>query len=300
MEKEIQTKKFGDKEVEEFAAYSDERMIFVDNLQQMDPVGCVRVEAFVVVVCLKGKASLFVGDKLHELQANDVFICHPNIILESSMISLDFESRCLCLSPEYMRELTVITRDSWDVRIFLDENPILPLTDEEVRIFCGYYDLLKHRLRAKDRKHRKEIADALLRAFLFEFNDTLDRFVSVNPVSYKSSDTLFKSFVDLLSSQYPRNRSVSYYADCLHVTPKYLSAVCKESTGQPAGDLIDQYVMKDIVNLLQKTTKSIKEIVNELDFPNTSFFGKYFKTRMGVSPRKYREMQEQAGAGSEK
>lgn len=31
-----------------------------------------------------------------------------------------------------------------------------------------------------------------------------------------------------------------------------------------------------------------KEIAFELDFPNLSFFGKYFKARKGVSPRLYR------------
>ena len=75
MEKEILTKKFGDKEVEEIASYSDERMVFVDNLQNLDPKISVRIEAFVVVLCLKGKASLFVDDQFHEIQVNDVFIC---------------------------------------------------------------------------------------------------------------------------------------------------------------------------------------------------------------------------------
>lgn len=68
--------------------------------------------------------------------------------------------------------------------------------------------------------------------------------------------------------------------------------VCKDISGQPASDLIDQYVMKDVVYLLRKTEKSIKEITNELDFPNISFFGKYVKKHLGLSPRMYREKQE--------
>ena len=224
MEKEILTKKFGDKEVEEIASYSDERMVFVDNLQNLDPKISVRIEAFVVVLCLKGKASLFVGDQFHEIQVNDVFICHPNIILESSMISMDFECRSICLSPEYVRQLTVINNDSWDIRLFLEKNPVLSLTQDEVRTFCWYYDLLKYKLTTKNKKYRKELVDALLLAFLYEFHDTLDRFITLKPSSYKSAENLFKTFIDLLASSYPKKRSVSYYADCLHVSPKYLSA----------------------------------------------------------------------------
>lgn len=292
MEKEILTRKFGDKEVEEIASYSDERMVFIDNLQNLDSEMSVKIEAFVVVLCLKGKASLFVDDKFHEMQVNDVFICHPNIILESSMISMDFECRIVCLSPEYVRQLMVINSDSWNIRMFLDKNPVLPLTQDEVRTFCWYYDLLKYKLTAKNKKYRKELVDALLLAFLYEFHDTLDRFITLKPSSYKSAENLFKAFIDVLSSSYPKKRSVSYYADCLHVSPKYLSAVCKDISGQPASSLIDQYVMKDVVYLLRKTEKSIKEITNELDFPNISFFGKYVKKHLGLSPRLYREKQE--------
>ncbi|MFS6556854.1 helix-turn-helix domain-containing protein, partial [Parabacteroides distasonis] len=40
--------------------------------------------------------------------------------------------------------------------------------------------------------------------------------------------------------------------------------------------------------LLKNTTKSIKEIATELNFPNQSFLGKYFKEHVGMSPSQYR------------
>ena len=82
---------------------------------------------------------------------------------------------------------------------------------------------------------------------------------------------------------------VAVYADKLHVTPKYLSAVCKDISGETASDIINQYVIKDVLYLLKKSEKSIKEIVNELDFPNLSFFGKYVKRYTGSSPKQYRK-----------
>lgn len=47
--------------------------------------------------------------------------------------------------------------------------------------------------------------------------------------------------------------------------------------------------MKDVEYQLKRTRKSIKEIANELDFPSLSFFGKYVKRYLGVSPREYRD-----------
>ncbi|WP_287679026.1 helix-turn-helix domain-containing protein, partial [Bacteroides sp.] len=75
----------------------------------------------------------------------------------------------------------------------------------------------------------------------------------------------------------------------LFVTPKYLSAICKEISGETASDIITRYVKKDIECLLKQPNKTIKEIANELDFANLSFFGKYVKRIFGVSPKEYRE-----------
>ena len=63
---------------------------------------------------------------------------------------------------------------------------------------------------------------------------------------------------------------------------------CKESSGETASELINRYVVKDIDFLLKQRGKSIKEICNELEFPNLSFFGRYVKKHLGLSPKQYR------------
>ena len=39
----------------------------------------------------------------------------------------------------------------------------------------------------------------------------------------------------------------------------------------------------------KNSTKSIKEITEELNFPNQSFLGKYFKEHVGMTPSAYRK-----------
>ena len=48
--------------------------------------------------------------------------------------------------------------------------------------------------------------------------------------------------------------------------------------------------------MLERSDKSIKEIANELNFPNISFFGKYVKKHTGMSPKQYRENLKQKEA----
>lgn len=85
------------------------------------------------------------------------------------------------LSPDYVKQMPILSGGGWDVWLFLEKNPIIPLRQEEADLYCQYHDLLYSRLTALHRgRYHKELIDALLSAFLFEFHDVLERFISVN------------------------------------------------------------------------------------------------------------------------
>lgn len=274
---------------EHIATYCDNRLALIDDLHTLGQTNAVRVEFIIAALCIKGRASLYINGEAYTMNEYDLLICHPNIILEKSMVSADVQFRCICMSPEYISQLAVISNNSWDILKYLEQNPILTLKPEEADMFRQYYDLLRSKLTGTPLRHQKEIVDSLIQAFLYEFHDAMERFGKFATPTYSSSERLFKEFLHLLVSSYPKPRMVAVYADKLHVTPKYLSAVCKEISGETASDIINQYVIKDVLYLLKKSEKSIKEIVNELDFPNMSFFGKYVKRYIGVSPKQYRK-----------
>lgn len=274
---------------EHIATYCDNRLALIDDLHTLGQTNAVRVEFIIAALCIKGRASLYINGEAYTMNEYDLLICHPNIILEKSMVSADVQFRCICMSPEYISQLAVISNNSWDILKYLEQNPILTLKPEEANMFRQYYDLLRSKLTGIPLRHQKEIVDSLIQAFLYEFHDAMERFGKFATPTYSSSERLFKEFLHLLVSSYPKPRMVAVYADKLHVTPKYLSAVCKEISGETASDIINQYVIKDVLYLLKKSEKSIKEIVNELDFPNMSFFGKYVKRYTGSSPKQYRK-----------
>ena len=65
--------------------------------------------------------------------------------------------------------------------------------------------------------------------------------------------------------------------------------MCKNVSGKTATEIINAFVVEDIRQRLEYSEKSIKEIAQELDFPSISFFGKYVKAHLGVSPKEYRK-----------
>jgi AraC-like DNA-binding protein len=103
------------------------------------------------------------------------------------------------------------------------------------------------------------------------------------------ADALFSQFIRLLEQNFRSIRRVSWYAEQLFITPKYLSEVVKQTSKRTPNEWIDSYVILEARVLLKTTTMSIKEIADELHFPSQSFLGKYFKEHVGVSPSEFRK-----------
>lgn len=271
--------------------YKDDRMIIIDNSNVTDTLNTspIKSEWFVALLCIEGESTIYINNEMYSIHKNDILLCHPQTIFEHKITNLDFKYCGFCLSPEYVKQISLISSNSWNAILFIENNPIIALDENESSLFLQYYNLIRSKFETESQHHLKQLIDMLLQAFIYEFHDSMEKRIKIDPPQYNSANNLFISFLDILVNSYPKQRSVSYYAEKLFVTPKYLSAICKEISGETASDLITRYVKKDIENLLKQPNKTIKEIANELDFANLSFFGKYVKRIFGVSPKEYRE-----------
>ncbi|MDO4735702.1 MAG: helix-turn-helix domain-containing protein, partial [Bacteroidia bacterium] len=103
-------------------------------------------------------------------------------------------------------------------------------------------------------------------------------------------DVYFKEFMLLLSEHYKQERSVGFYAEKMFITPKYLSGIIKDVSGKSAAEWIDHYVVMEAKNLIKYSGLNIQEVAYALNFPNQSFFGKFFKRLSGMSPSEYKNL----------
>ena len=277
-----------DSDIQTVVTYNDGDLALIQHIYDVNAILPCQLEIFVIVLVLKGKASVSINGNRYEAHPNDLYIGTPNNIVENSLTSLDFQSLCICVSTDYIRRILPLADNSWDLKLLFEKNPLCTLQPDEAQIFCQYHDLLCAKAQ-RPSPTQKKVMDALMLAFFYDMGGSMNRVRQHIPRPFTAGETLFKRFIELLGSSYPKPRSVAYYADRLHVTPKYLSSVCRLTGGQRASDLIDQYVLKDIEYQMKHTQKSIKEICNELEFPNLSFFGRYVKKHFGMSPKAYRE-----------
>ena len=275
-------------EIVNVATYNDGNLALWDDFSDIKLNRTIRTDFFAIVLCTQGKASVYIDGNPYVAEPGDMFVCTPDAILNDALISADFQCHCIGITADYIQRIVMMTNNNWNVRLFFEKHPFMSLTPDEVNEFCRYYNMLCRKA-VQPSKYRREIIDGLITAFFYDMRIAMDRLIQTTPRPFTSGEHLFKNFIDLLISMYPKNRRVDYYADRLHVTPKYLAAVCKNVVRQTPSHIIDLYMVKDIEYLLTHTSRSIKEIAIELDFPTLSFFGKYVRQHLGVSPRAYRE-----------
>ena len=104
---------------------------------------------------------------------------------------------------------------------------------------------------------------------------------------YNRNQEIYKRFMQAVQKNYMQERSITYYADLLCISPKYLSQVIKNVTGRLAGEWIRDYVILEAKALLKSNKYTVQQVCDMLNFANQSFFGKYFKKRTGMSPKAY-------------
>jgi AraC-like DNA-binding protein len=105
-----------------------------------------------------------------------------------------------------------------------------------------------------------------------------------------AQDFLF-IFQELIEKHYMEKRTPNEYATLLHITPNHLNAMCKMKSGKSAGELIRQRVLLEAKRLLAHTQLSVAEVAYKLNFDDNSYFGRFFKKYVRVTPEQFRQNQ---------
>ena len=290
-----------DFEVGEWVDYSAEGIRLIRDLKQVTRPDNqpITIDMTIVVVCLHGKMTVTIDNTPHTLTRNQILFLQANSVVTDYHLSDDFDSRALVFSLGTIENSIYLRRKIWDNISYLRLHPIVPLSDDDLRIFRHYYGIATANLQtADDNLYKQEIISHLLRSLVYEFLLLTDRIIAerretaalkVESRKQTTNDDLHRRFLELLAFSRGRTRKVQDFADQLCVTPDQLTAATKAISARTALDWITEATVKAITHDLLYTQKTISEISDELDFPSLSFFGKFFKQHTGLSPRAFRE-----------
>lgn len=270
--------------------YLDGDIAFITDIRHIPKFDLVKLEAIRMLICVKGSLQVSLHTGTYTLHANEVLYCGPNALTNDAMGSEDLECWGMFISTRTVKSFLTPNNDLRDKFFYLTQNPVFHIKPDKILVFELYRRLLVLKTNVSG-PYRKETMTALTYSIFYELLANVDNScVPAEKVLVRQGDILFKRFIELLLSSKVKVRSVSYYADKLFVTTKYLSAVCKQACGKTAFRLINELVMEDITEYLKYSEKSIKEIAVCLDFPSISFFGKFVRAHTGMSPTEYKKL----------
>lgn len=102
------------------------------------------------------------------------------------------------------------------------------------------------------------------------------------------SNALITNFLNLVEQHFKQQRSVSFYADQLHISANYLNVVCQKNLNTTASSLIKDRILLEAKRLLKVSEMSVKDIVYDLNFYDHASFTKFFKGLTAMTPSEFR------------
>lgn len=250
-----------------------------------------RLDAFVLMFCVNGEAGMQINLQHYRL-APGVLVCSvPENIIQMSNPS-NLKVYTIIMSSDFLKKVNVNVKDQMALYLFARKHPLLSLDYPEVRTLEKYYYLLEDILQGDD-MHNVQIVEGVVHSLFCKLNIMSARYRKdvadeQHHTAIERDEEVFVHFMELLSQHHASERNLSFYSGKIGITPKYLSRLVKHYSGRTAAEWVDDYVVLEAKTMIKHSGYTIQEIAYKLNFPSSTFFGKYFKRLTGMSPRQYR------------
>lgn len=246
------------------------------------------IQEATIILIHNGETRLRLNFNEHTIRTNDILVLTPNNVAEVLDYTADLEANVLLLNFDVIANLPFI-QEFANLGDMLIQSPAVHLQADDFEEIFHLYKMIAYHCN-KDGLYRSEIAQNLLSTLCYLLLRFYKEGVVIEKSSATRSDILYKEFLNLVFNFFKRERRVQFYADKLNVTPKYFSKVIKEISCKNASDIIDEMVIMGIKATLRCSKQSILQISEEYNFPNSSFFGTYFKKKTGMTPLQFRNL----------
>lgn len=249
----------------------------------------VKVSFYIVILCVSGKIKFRINLHDYELTTSDFLFVQEGAIGEFCSISNDAQLAIMAFAPQFFNFADNL-RHAIRLQLQLFSTPKITLNDATKHEYLAVYQLMKEKIGETDNIYRKGALQGYAQVLTYNaFNYLLSPTDAESNGNCMRQDSLYTRFMQLVGQHFRSERTIAFYADCLCVTPKYLSQMVYRASGRFAGDWIRAYVILEAKAMLKSRHHTIQQVANYLNFHSQSIFGKYFKNATGMSPTEFRE-----------
>lgn len=254
----------------------------------------VVIDYGMILLCTEGEANIRVHFSEWLLKPGSVITLFPGDVVSITHKSEEFKAETLRYAASLLREASLQLEHTVYSELKTDRCRTESAT--LTSIVSNMFALLRIYFEQEGCICLDQLVLLQLKAFFLGFYDYLFR----NPIKRTADNgsprtkELFNRFMRELENRYRQSRDVSFYAELLNISPKYLNIVTQRITSHTIKTIIDQYVVLQIKQSLTTEEKSIKQLAWEYHFSDLSFFCRYFKQHTGMTPQQFRKRGEQS------
>lgn len=271
------------------SVFLDNDLLLTEHINEAPiPTEPRKMNFILIGLCTKGTIKYHLDTQKQFITPGDILIVSERHVVDHYQPSPDMEGLCMIMSVNFFHEIIQDVRDVSALFLFTRNHPVISLKRKEQEAFKEYFHVIQQKIGDKGNFFRKDLVRTLLLAMLYDVGNIIYR-VKENDKPRTRAEAIFADFIKLVETNYRQERRVRWYAQQLCITAKYLSEMVKGASKRTPNEWIDNYTLMELRVLLKNSTKSIKEIAEEMNFPNQSFMGKYFKLHVGISPSQYRK-----------
>ncbi len=266
---------------EDFYLFDGVSSLMLRNLA--DPI---KFSSTTSILVKKGSCKADINLISYEIKAPAIVTIHSTQILQLQSFSDDFEASFLVLSKRFVDSVFVLLSDN---RFFINagRRAVWQIPEDKLQIISGFNKDLLSLINDTSNPNKFEAFLFQLAAFFCRIGHHLFPDKDENP-KYASQGRITGKFLSMAQLNFKKERYLEFYANRLDITPKHLSRTVKAQTGYTAVEWIERFVILEAQGMLKSTNMNIQQISDELNFSSQSFFGKFFKKHVGITPKEFR------------
>ena len=265
----------------ELAMLHGEPMVFRLLVQQTPPF-VINDHRLGIITRGEGEVNFNLVD--HHLTEGTLIYIGPGTIITPIRFSNDLELQGIGLFADFPMPFAdgqFPSAFNGQVRDFQ-----LPVAKEDLQTARNILDTLWHLVHQPD--YHRQTASSLVAALMHHYDRLFHQQADNLAATRSREQTIFDRFILLVNQHCREQHQISYYAERLCLTERYLGTIVRQTSGTTAKEWIDRALIARIKVELRHTDKSVARISEEMNFPNPSFFSKYFKRLTQKTPAEYR------------
>lgn len=245
-----------------------------------------RLKACIFALCLEGNFTVSINLIDMNIKPNDFVTLLPGTIIQFHNPNEKVRLCFIGFSEHCVNGINLLQTTLSSFSNIM-ESPVINLNPTITAYYSDYIALIA---RVTTGPHATETiwARKILELMLYGTNKLYANWQATPKSTPTRGESICRKLIKLVIEHYTNERTAQFYADKLGISLQYLSTTVKQTTGRNVLDIIAYVVIIDAKSKLKSTDMTVQEIAYSLNFPSPSFFGKYFKRHVGMSPLEYK------------